>query len=604
MSTTNKIKNKKNKKGIARLLEIAGQKKSLLILSGTLASVSAAAMLVPYLSVYKILEELLQNAADITHINAVLMKSWAWIALIGLAVGLVTLYASLMASHVAAFNILYGLRIKISEHIAKLPLGFITSSSTGAIKKTMEQNVEKTETFIAHTIPDFVGVIASLILMFIVFFSLNVWLALVCLVVIGVSLYLQFSIFFGKNAAKIVKTYYDTQESLSASAVEYVRGMPVVKIFSKSVNSFKDFTRQINNYKRLAIQMCDLYEKPMMRFVVGLNSVVAFILPFGILLFNHSASAISFAVVWLFFLIMSPGLASPVFKLMYLGSSTKEIDEGVQRIDKILSIKPNPETSNPQLPKDYDIKFENVCFSYNQDMKTEDYTLKNINITAEKGKITALVGASGSGKSTLASLIPRFYDVNAGAILIGGVNIKDIAGVQLMNMVSFVFQDTFLFLDTIANNISVGQNPANIERIIDSAKKAQCHEFIMSLPDGYQTKIGDKGVNLSGGERQRICLARAIMKNAPILILDEATAFADTENEQLIQKAINNLVKDKTVIMIAHRLSTIKRADKIVVLDGGKIAQEGNHSSLLQTEGIYKNMWEAYSQSQQWKIMN
>ena len=604
MSKTNKIKNKKNKKGIARLLEIAGQKKSLLIASGVLASVSAAAMLVPYLSVYKILEELLQNAADITSINSALMKSWAWIALIGLAVGLITLYASLMASHVAAFNILYGLRIKISEHIAKLPLGFITSSSTGAIKKTMEQNVEKVETFVAHTIPDFVGVIASLVLMFAVFFSLNVWLALVCLVVIGVSLYLQFSIFFGKEAEKIVKTYYDTQESLSSSAVEYVRGMPVVKIFSQSVNSFKDFTKQINNYKTTALKICDLYEKPMIRFVVGLNSVVTFILPFGILLSEHSASAVSFAVVWLFFIIMSPGLASPVFKLMYLGSSTKEIDEGVQRIDKILNVKPHSEPSNPQIPSSYDIKFQDVCFSYDPDADKENYTLQNINFTAENGKITALVGASGSGKSTLASLIPRFYDVNAGAVLIGGVNIKDIANSELMNMVSFVFQDTFLFFDTIAENISAGQSTANIERIIASAKKAQCHDFIMSLPDGYQTRIGDKGINLSGGERQRICLARAVMKNAPILVLDEATAFADTENEQLIQKAINNLVKDKTVIMIAHRLSTIKNADKIIVLDKGMIAQKGTHSSLLQTEGIYNNMYKAFTQSRQWQIKN
>ncbi|MBQ7985322.1 MAG: ABC transporter ATP-binding protein, partial [Bacteroidales bacterium] len=446
--------NRKQKHGVARLLEIAGQKKILLIVSSVFSVFSAVMMLVPYFAVYKILEELLKNFNHIGNINTSFLQSWAWIALLGLAGGLLSLYLSLILSHIAAFNILYGLRMTISEHIAKLPLGFITSTSTGAVKKTMEQNVEKAETFIAHTIPDIVNVIATIAVMFAVFFTLNGWLATVCCLVIAASLYLQFSVFYGKKATELVKSYYDTQESLSASAVEYVSGMQVIKIFSQSLNSFKNFAKQINEYKTFALKICNLYEKPMIRFTVGLNSVVAFILPVGIVLFDRSASSVSFAAVWLFFIIMSPGLASPVYKLMYLGSSTKEIDEGVQRIDNILNQKPLPEPSNPKIPGSYDIKFFQVYFSYDSNAGKDNCVLKDINFTAQNGKITALVGASGSGKSTLASLIARFYDVNAGVISIGNVNIKDIASSELMNLVAFVFQDTFLLRDTVAKNIN------------------------------------------------------------------------------------------------------------------------------------------------------
>lgn len=592
----------KNKKGLARLLEIAGEKKYLLIFSCVFSVVSALSMLVPYLSVYKILQHLLQNATDISKTNYHLLTSWGWIALIGLGIGLITLYCSTIFSHVAAFNILYKLRIKVSEHIGKLSLGFLNSSSTGAIKKTMEQNIEKIESFIAHTIPDIIGVVATIIFMFAIFFSLNVWLALVVLLIITVAFSMQIFIFFGKKSKDMVRYYFDSQETMSASAVEYVRGIPVVKIFSQSVNSFRNFVKEINTYKDYALKVCDMYESPLVRFAVLLNSIVIFLLPIGILLWYHTPQTLAFATVWLFFIIMSPGLSTPLFKFMHLGSSTKEIDEGVKRIDDILNVKPYPQTSNPQVPENYTVEFHNVSFSYDDKSENKVYALKNVSFIAKEHQTTALVGASGSGKSTIASLIPRFWDVKEGFVTIGNVNVKDILQKDLMNLVSFVFQDTFLFLDTIANNISMGNGDADMQDIIQASKLAQCHDFIMNLKDGYNTRIGEEGINLSGGERQRICLARAIYKNAPILVLDEATAFSDTENEKKIQTAINNLMQNKTVIIIAHRLTTIKNADKIVVMDKGRISQQGNHNELIDKEGVYKNMWQAFTSALTWKL--
>ncbi|MGP1514542.1 MAG: ABC transporter ATP-binding protein [Bacteroidales bacterium] len=593
---------KKRKKGLTRLFEIAGQKKTLLFMAGFLSAISSISLLIPYLSIYKILQEILKNASNIALVNSEILKSWAWIALIGLGIGLIILYCSIISSHIAAFNILYGLRIKVSEHIAKLPLGFLSSSSTGAIKKTMEQNIEKIEGFIAHTIPDFVGVIATIIFMFVIFFSLNIWMALSILILIATSFYIQFSIFFGKKAKGFVKEYYDTQETMSASAVEYVRGMPVVKIFSQSINSLRQFVKEIKGYKDYALKICDLYESSMIKFAVILNSIIIFLLPIGILLWYHTAETLSFATVWLFFIIMSPGVASPLHKLMFLGSSTREIDEGVSRIDAILDTKLNEEPINPKIPKNYNVQFKNVSFSYDQQIDTINSTLNDVNFIAEENNITALVGPSGSGKSTIANLIPKFYNIEHGEISIGGINIKDIKNSDLMDLVSFVFQDTFLFLDTIANNVSMNSSNTDMENIIRACRLAQCHDFITKLPDGYQTQIGEKGINLSGGERQRICLARAIYKNAPILVLDEATAFADIENEKLIQTAINNLIKNKTVIMIAHRLQTISNADKIVVVNNGRIIQQGKHNELINSEGIYKRMWNAYTTASSWKI--
>lgn len=597
------MKKSKKKKGLSRLFEIAGQRKGLLILAGLLSAGSAACMLVPYWAVYEILKELLSHGSNLSASDGTGITYWGWVAFGGLVGGLVLLYAALMSSHVAAFRILYGLRVRLSEHIGKLPLGYLNNTSTGAIKKTMDQNIEKIEGFIAHTIPDLVNVIATVVVMLVIFFSLDVWLTVVCLAVVVLSLFLQFSNFMGKRAREFMGIYYDAQEKMSASAVQYVRGMPVVKIFGQSVRSFRQFNAEIQAYKTFALKCCDTYQNGMIAFTVLLNSTVTFILPMGILLMQASPQSLSLAVVWLFFIIMGPGMASPVYKLTFLGGNTRDIDEGVNRIDRILEKKPVPEPEYPQVPAAYDVEFRHVSFSYeNTEQGTRTEALRDVSFIAPQGKITALVGPSGSGKSTVANLIPRFWDVEQGKICIGGADIRQIPTAKLMDMVSFVFQDTFLFYDTLYENIAVGSPDATKEKVIAAAKAAQCHDFIERLPQGYETRIGDKGVFLSGGEAQRICVARAILKNAPILVLDEATAFADPENEHKMQMALQSLIKDKTVIVIAHRLSSIVSAYQIVVMKEGRIVQRGKHERLSMTEGVYKNMWDAYTSAYHWTL--
>ena len=594
---------KKQKKGVARLFEIAGERKGLLILAGILSAGSACCMLVPYLSVYQVANELLQNAGNISQADSGHMIRWGWIAFAGLTGGLLLLYASLMASHVAAFRILYGLRIKLAEHIGRLPLGYLNGTSTGAIKKTMEQNIEKIETFIAHTIPDLVNVLATVVIMFTLFFTLNGWIAAVCLLAIALGIGLQCTMMFGKAGQEFMQTYFDTQEKMSASAVQYVRGMPVVKIFGQSIRSFRQFNKEIEAYKTYALKVCDTYQPGMVVFMVLLNSIVTFILPVGLLILSGQPQNIAFAAVYLFFIILGPGVATPIYKLTFLGSSTKEIDEGVTRLDRIFSEKTMPESLNPQKPHGYDITFTDVSFAYeNKTEPTRTDALHHINFTARAGEITALVGPSGSGKSTIANLIPRFWDVEQGEIKIGGTNVKNIATEQLMDLVSFVFQDSFLFFDTIYENIRVGNPHATREQVIAAAQAAQCDEFIQHLPKQYDTIIGEEGVYLSGGEEQRISVARAILKNSPILVLDEATAFADPENEYKMQLAMQKLIRDKTVIIIAHRLSSILSANRIVVLKEGCVVQQGTHEELCRQEGVYKKMWDAYTDASQWTL--
>ena len=594
---------KKQKKGVARLFEIAGERKGLLILAGILSAGSACCMLVPYLSVYQVANELLQNAGNISQADSGHMIRWGWIAFAGLTGGLLLLYASLMASHVAAFRILYGLRIKLAEHIGRLPLGYLNGTSTGAIKKTMEQNIEKIETFIAHTIPDLVNVLATVVIMFTLFFTLNGWIAAVCLLAIALGIGLQCTMMFGKAGQEFMQTYFDTQEKMSASAVQYVRGMPVVKIFGQSIRSVRQFNKEIEAYKTYALKVCDTYQPGMVVFMVLLNSIVTFILPVGLLILSGQPQNIAFAAVYLFFIILGPGVATPIYKLTFLGSSTKEIDEGVTRLDRIFSEKTMPESLNPQKPHGYDITFTDVSFAYeNKTEATRTDALHHINFTARAGEITALVGPSGSGKSTIANLIPRFWDVEQGEIKIGGTNVKNIATEQLMDLVSFVFQDSFLFFDTIYENIRVGNPHATREQVIAAAQAAQCDEFIQHLPKQYDTIIGEEGVYLSGGEEQRISVARAILKNSPILVLDEATAFADPENEYKMQLAIQKLIRDKTVIIIAHRLSSILSANRIVVLKEGCVVQQGTHEELCRQEGVYKKMWDAYTDASQWTL--
>ena len=587
--------------GFGRLLVIAGERKGLLALSGILSAVSAAFMLVPYAAVYFILAELLKNAGNVSRTDGALMERWGWIALGGLAAGMVFLYASLMASHVAAFRILYGLRVRLARHIGNLHLGYLTRTSTGAVKKTLEQNVEKIEKFVAHQIPDMVNVAATVLLMFSAMFYLNGWMSAVCVVAFLAGVGVQMSMMFGKDAKNMVAKYHDALENINASAIQYVRGMPVVKLFGQTVRSFRRFHDDMIHYRDFVTAWTDSFQNGYLLFKTILASFLTFILPVGVLLLSCEPDNMALALAILFFLIMTPGTAAPLYKLLFMSSMLKDINEGVNRIDAIFSEPEIVEPTQSQRPTQYDVEFDNVSFSYDSpEASTRTEALSGISFLAAQGTLTALVGPSGSGKSTIANLIPRFWDVIEGAIRIGGVDIRDMRTEELMDVVSFVFQDTFLFYDSLYENIHIGKPDATKEEIESAARAAQCHDFIERLPDGYNTKIGEGGVYLSGGEEQRVSVARAILKDAPILVLDEATAFADPENEHKMHLALRELIKNKTVIVIAHRLSTVRQADQIIVLDHGRIAERGQHETLLNDRGLYKRMWETYSSASVW----
>ncbi|OUM68519.1 hypothetical protein PIROE2DRAFT_3819, partial [Piromyces sp. E2] len=570
---------KYTKKGIARLLEMAGQKKFLLYFSSFFAIIASLFSLIPYIAVYKILEVLLKNyvfySNNNRNVNDMEKDSQTMIK-----------WGIISSSN--------------CEHIGFLPLGYLSNSTTGAISKTLEQNVEKIELFIAHTIPDLVKVFGTCIFSIIIFFNYNIILTIVCLVVFIVALVIQFAGMFGKRSMELTRQYYDISETISGSVVQFIYGIPVVKIFGKTVFSFRKLADDLNKYREISLECCYIYRPGMCFFITLLESISAFVIPIGLILLSRDEKSVALALDYIFFIIMSPGLASPLYNLVMMMTQFENINEGNSRIDAILNEDIIKQPENPKIPTKYNVTFKNVTFNYKESEKSrsgDNDVLSNINF-----------GPSGSGKSTIGSLIPRFWDIEKGEICIGGINVKDITYPNLMNIISFVFQDTFLFNDTVYNNIAIGRSNATKEEVIAAAKAAQCHEFIDNLPKKYDTIIGSaedkEGVLLSGGEQQRVCIARAILKNSPILVLDEATAYSDPENEYNIQLALKELIKDKTVIVIAHNLNTIKSADNIIVVKEGKIVEQGKHDHLLSLNGLYNSMWNAYINSSKWYITN
>ena len=552
----------KPKTGLARCMELASNKKGLIFISAILSSLASIASFIPYIAVYFIIRSILQVYPNLNSLDVNEVIGYGWLALGGIIANILLYFLAIFCSHLAAFGTLYELKVKFAEHITKIPLGYHLTIGSGRLRKIMDENIESVEGFIAHQFPDFVASVTAPIVMVILLFAID-W---------------RFGI----------------------ASVEYVRGMPVVKAFNQTANSFEQLKHAISQYTEWVLKFSLGWQNCMPAFTTIINNIYLVLIPVGILIGTNAVNQKEFLMTFIFYLLFVPAVAGILNKIMYVSESFMQINGNVARMDEIFNI---PVLKDTQISKTFDndnVTFDNVSFSYTG--KENELAIKNVSFEAKQGEITAIVGLSGGGKSTIANLISRFWDVTSGSIKIGNVDVREVGTNDLMKHISFVFQDIFLFKQSIFDNIRMGNPNATKEQVISASKAAQCHDFISKLPNGYDTVVGTQGIHLSGGERQRIAIARAIIKDAPIIVLDEATAFSDPENEYLIQKAFEKLMQDKTVIMIAHRLSTIRNANKIIVMENGRLIESGKHNDLIQKNGRYAEMWKHYTEAIDWKV--
>ncbi|SDK25373.1 ATP-binding cassette, subfamily B [Paenibacillus sp. OK060] len=588
---------------VSGLMEVTKERKGLLITASIFSILSSLLQIVPFIGVYKIVEELLIHAKEPSGLDRDLLMYWGFVSFGALIAGLIALYIGGMCSHIAAFNILYQLRVKLADHVAKVPMGYHTRTATGELKKIIEVSVEKIEKFIAHQLPDLVSAIVIPLVLLCYLFWLDYRMALVLLVPMIIGFWLQSSIFRNERGRQAYRDFQHAIEEMNSTGVEYVRGMPAVKVFGITADSFLTFKQAVTRYRDISLRITDLCKTSYGMFFIIIISLVTFIVPIGILLSSGNAGNQSFAITFILFLIITPSLSAPLLKLMYLGSGMREIVEGQNRIKAVFAESVVEEPLTPLVPDTYEVAFRQVSFAYEQkDSKAFKPVLQEVDFVAKAGEMTALVGPSGGGKSTIANLLLRFWDVQQGEITIGGVPIQEMGTEKLMETVSFVFQDVHLFYDTIEENIRMGNTTASRDDVIAVARTACCHEFIEKLDEGYDTKIGEGGTYLSGGEAQRIAIARALLKDAPILVMDEATAYADAENEHKIQQGLAQLVQGKTVLIIAHRLTTIRAAEQILVIRQGTIVERGTHDQLREANGLYEKMWQAHIHAASWKL--
>lgn len=588
----------KKEKVFPRLMHYAGKHKVLTYLSLILSAISGVFAIMPFVYIYFIIRDVVQVVPDFS--KATTLVFYGWMAVVFAILAILIYIGALMCSHIAAFRIAGNMRIEAIEHLTKIPVGEIEEAGSGKLRKIILDSSSATETYLAHQLPDMAQAILMPLAIIVILFIFDYRLGLVSLIPIILGFLCMFKM-VGPKMKNDMAQYQNAMESMNNEGVEYVRGIPIVKTFNQSIYTFKRFKGAIDNYSNFCISYTKRCRGPMIAFEICVNSVFAFLIAIALIVSGVKATDQTFILNLIFYIVFTPIISTTLLRVMYMSENTMIVEDALSRVDSVLSIEPLKETSNPLKPNGDEVKFDSVFFKYNN---KEKYALNDISFIAKENSITALVGPSGGGKSTIASLLNRFYDVEKGSISIGGVDIRNIKKEDLMNEISYVFQDSKLLKNTILENVRMGKKDATLEEVNEALKLAQCNDIIAKLPEGLNTIIGAKGTYLSGGEMQRISLARAILKNSKIIILDEATAFSDPENEYLIQKAFQNLSKNKTVIMIAHRLSTIKNADKILVVNDGKIVEEGTHDSLLKEDGIYTKMWNDYQKSIKWRVKN
>ncbi len=590
-----KDETKSKESSMSKLFAYAGSYKYLTIASWILSAVSALIALLPFYYIWRIMQEVVNAASD--YENAKNLSGLGWSA-VGFAVLAMVIYiGALFCSHIAAFHVQANMRSTLMKHILTLPMGFMDSDGSGKIRKIVNESTAATETYLAHQLPDKAGAVATpagLLLLLVVF---DWKLGLLSLVPVLFAFVIMGAM-TGSRMKQKMEEYQNALEEMSNEAVEYVRGIPVVKTFGQSVFSFKRFRDAIKKYEKWTIAYTKELRWPMVGFTTLINAIFAILIAATYWLGGESGDRELF-VNLLFYIIITPILTVTLGKIMYAGENTMIVEDALNRTDSILNKKPLPESGKQQEIKDYSITLDQVSFRYD-DAKQD--ALHEISLDIRSGEHVAFVGPSGGGKTTLASLAARFYDATAGSVRIGGVDVKDIPSAQLMNMVSFVFQDSKLLKMSIYDNVRMGKKDAAREEVMEALKNAQCEDIIAKLPNGVDTVIGTEGTYVSGGEAQRLSIARAMLKNAPILILDEATAFADPDNEAKVQKAFSKLAEGKTVIMIAHRLSSVVGADRICVLKAGEITEQGTHEQLLEENELYAHMWNEYNKSVSWKV--
>ena len=585
----------KKQSSLARILGYAGGHRNLTLLGCVLSALSAVLGLIPYVCVWLAARNVLESWPSLTGVSG--FSRWGWWA-VWTAIGSIVLYfAALMSTHIAAFRTARNIRRSAMAHVLKLPLGFFTGSQSGRLRKLIDDNAGLTEDLLAHKLPDLAGTIVTPIAAVLMLFLFDWKMGLLCLLTMVLALLSMCLMMGGKNAG-FFHRYQKEIERMSGEAVEYVRGIPVVKMFQQTVYSFKAFYAAIRDYSDLASQYAMSCRVGQTCFLTFINGAFALLIPAALLLAS-GGDVRAVLVNFIFYALFAPACGQMINRIMYMSEAVMEADEAVGRLDEILSQKPMENTGVQKHPADAAVSFDHVTFTY---PGADRPALADVSFSVRPGQVTALVGPSGGGKTTAASLIPRFWDTDSGTVSIGGVNVREMDTEDLMRQVAFVFQDTRLFKESLLENIRAARPDASREEVLSAAHAAQCDDILEKLPQGLDTVVGARGVYLSGGEQQRIALARAILKDAPIVVLDEATAFADPENEHQIQKAFEALIRNKTVLMIAHRLSTVQDADHIIVLSGGKIAEQGSHESLLAQHGVYAAMWEDYQRSARWKV--